>query len=537
MVENGLAGGAGAAVGGGCVSSGSGSNSGGSNSADSPDEDVGGGGGGGGGSLLGAGGAGGALETWVRAGWQRVHVRLDGDYLSVCLEDGGGPCTALAGGQPPPDTPNGEFAEVPDAVANRKRLVQVVKSDSNGLGISIKGGVENNMPILISKIFKGMAADLTEQLYVGDAILSVNGEDLKDATHEEAVKALKRAGKVVQLEVKYLREVTPYFRAASIISEVGWELQRGFLSASPPPPAARPRRPDARLVPLLLAYVARGLRHPDQEGRTLEVHSPDGVHTLRLRAADAASAARWHRALAAGVRRAQRSALAHARATLAPLIGDLRRMGWLARRHADSQTSLSASSESSEETDRWQPVFAAITDTELRLYEVAPWSVEAWGSPAECLPLAALRLVGWARAPAAGLVLTVRCGSARGVLQRALRAETHRELAAWAGALVSGAHEAVMHQKEFVFPCLHLGRSAQLWLHYEVGATLRAGGRVLWRAPFHRLRSSADDGERLLWLDFGGDEGEIELDMEGSPKPAVFILHNFLSARVHGLPP
>lgn len=45
-----------------------------------------------------------------------------------------------------------------------------------------------------------MAADLTEQLYVGDAILSVNGEDLRDATHDEAVKALKRAGKVVELE-------------------------------------------------------------------------------------------------------------------------------------------------------------------------------------------------------------------------------------------------------------------------------------------------------------------------------------------------
>ncbi|KAK9704018.1 PDZ domain [Popillia japonica] len=56
------------------------------------------------------------------------------------------------------------------------------------------------MPILISKIFKGMAADQTEQLYVGDAILSVNGEDLREATHDEAVKALKRAGKVVELE-------------------------------------------------------------------------------------------------------------------------------------------------------------------------------------------------------------------------------------------------------------------------------------------------------------------------------------------------
>ena len=58
------------------------------------------------------------------------------------------------------------------------------------------------MPILISKIFRGMAADSAKGLYVGDAILSVNGEELRDATHEEAVRALKRAGRVVDLEGK-----------------------------------------------------------------------------------------------------------------------------------------------------------------------------------------------------------------------------------------------------------------------------------------------------------------------------------------------
>lgn len=156
----------------------------------------------------------GLLETLVRGVWYRVHCSLEDDYLSVCLDDGYDATTTLNGtlNNNNVETPNSDFAEVPEAIANQKRLVQVVKSDNNGLGISIKGGIENNMPILISKIFKGMAADLTEQLYVGDAILSVNGEDLKDATHEEAVKALKRAGKMVQLEgeslsyllVKYL---------------------------------------------------------------------------------------------------------------------------------------------------------------------------------------------------------------------------------------------------------------------------------------------------------------------------------------------
>eukprot|EP00061_Rhincodon_typus_P014792 g42080.t1 len=74
------------------------------------------------------------------------------------------------------------------------------KQEVGGLGISIKGGKENKMPILISKIFKGLAADKTEALYVGDAILSVNAVDLRDATHDEAVQVLKRAGKEVLLE-------------------------------------------------------------------------------------------------------------------------------------------------------------------------------------------------------------------------------------------------------------------------------------------------------------------------------------------------
>lgn len=56
------------------------------------------------------------------------------------------------------------------------------------------------MPILISKIFKGLAADQTEALYVGDAILAVNGTDLSEATHDEAVQALKKTGKEVILE-------------------------------------------------------------------------------------------------------------------------------------------------------------------------------------------------------------------------------------------------------------------------------------------------------------------------------------------------
>lgn len=85
------------------------------------------------------------------------------------------------------------------------RKVRVVKQESGGLGISIKGGRENKMPILISKIFPGLAADQSRALRVGDAILSVNGSDLREATHDQAVQALKKAGKEVTLEGKRFR--------------------------------------------------------------------------------------------------------------------------------------------------------------------------------------------------------------------------------------------------------------------------------------------------------------------------------------------
>lgn len=148
----------------------------------------------------------GVLETFVRNQWFRVFVTLEEDYLSITLDESCENTTTLNGTlNNNIETPSGlsDTPDVPDSVANQKRLVRVIKSENNGLGISIKGGKENKMPILISKIFKGMAADQTEQLYVGDAILAVNGEDLRESTHDEAVKALKRAGKIVELEGSY----------------------------------------------------------------------------------------------------------------------------------------------------------------------------------------------------------------------------------------------------------------------------------------------------------------------------------------------
>lgn len=50
----------------------------------------------------------------------------------------------------------------------------VIKREANaGIGISLKGGSEHQLPVLISKIIAGQSAHATGRLMVGDAIIKV----------------------------------------------------------------------------------------------------------------------------------------------------------------------------------------------------------------------------------------------------------------------------------------------------------------------------------------------------------------------------
>lgn len=66
----------------------------------------------------------------------------------------------------------------------------VLNKGTSGLGFNIVGG-EDGEGIFISFILAGGPADLSGELRRGDQILSVNGINLRNATHEEAAQALK----------------------------------------------------------------------------------------------------------------------------------------------------------------------------------------------------------------------------------------------------------------------------------------------------------------------------------------------------------
>ncbi|XP_029304941.1 disks large homolog 2 isoform X9 [Cottoperca gobio] len=88
----------------------------------------------------------------------------------------------------------------------------VLHKGSTGLGFNIVGG-EDGEGIFVSFILAGGPADLSGELRRGDQILSVNGIDLRGATHEQAAAALKGAGQVVTIIGQYRPEEYGRFEA------------------------------------------------------------------------------------------------------------------------------------------------------------------------------------------------------------------------------------------------------------------------------------------------------------------------------------
>ncbi|KAK2577284.1 hypothetical protein KPH14_003418 [Odynerus spinipes] len=95
---------------------------------------------------------------------------------------------------------------------SREVRTVVLNKGSSGLGFNIVGG-EDGEGIFISFILAGGPADLSGELRRGDQILSVNGINLRTATHEEAAAALKGTGQTVTIVVQYKPEDYNRFEA------------------------------------------------------------------------------------------------------------------------------------------------------------------------------------------------------------------------------------------------------------------------------------------------------------------------------------
>ncbi|KAA0712901.1 Disks large -like protein 1 [Triplophysa tibetana] len=104
----------------------------------------------------------------------------------------------------------------------------VLHRGSTGLGFNIVGG-EDGEGIFISFILAGGPADLCGELRKGDRIISVNGVDLRNATHEQAAAALKNAGQTVTIVALYRPE--EYSRFEAKIHDLREQMMNSSISS------------------------------------------------------------------------------------------------------------------------------------------------------------------------------------------------------------------------------------------------------------------------------------------------------------------
>ncbi|XP_014051789.1 disks large homolog 4 isoform X2 [Salmo salar] len=135
-----------------------------------------------------------------------------------------------------PDPPSLPFSP---ALSVREPRRVLIHRGSTGLGFNIVGG-EDGEGIFISFILAGGPADLSGELRKGDQILSVNGVDLRIATHEQAAAALKNAGQTVTIIAQYRPE--EYSRFEAKIHDLREQLMNSSMGSGQTTLRSNPKR-------------------------------------------------------------------------------------------------------------------------------------------------------------------------------------------------------------------------------------------------------------------------------------------------------
>ncbi|XP_004648086.1 disks large homolog 3 isoform X1 [Octodon degus] len=144
-----------------------------------------------------------------------------------------GPVESKVSYPAPPQVPPTRYSPIPRHMLAEEDFTReprkiILHKGSTGLGFNIVGG-EDGEGIFVSFILAGGPADLSGELRRGDRILSVNGVNLRNATHEQAAAALKRAGQSVTIVAQYRPE--EYSRFESKIHDLREQMMNSSMSS------------------------------------------------------------------------------------------------------------------------------------------------------------------------------------------------------------------------------------------------------------------------------------------------------------------
>ncbi|KAL7676153.1 hypothetical protein ACOME3_002410 [Neoechinorhynchus agilis] len=92
------------------------------------------------------------------------------------------------------------------------RVVEIEKSEVEGLGFNVMGGREQKCPLFVARVIPNGPADRSKRsVRKGDQIIVINGVNVEDVNHETCVELLKQAKGTVTLVVRHEPELLKQF--------------------------------------------------------------------------------------------------------------------------------------------------------------------------------------------------------------------------------------------------------------------------------------------------------------------------------------
>ncbi|XP_063569877.1 gamma-2-syntrophin isoform X2 [Pongo abelii] len=413
------------------------------------------------------------------------------------------------------------------------RTVTLHRQPVGGLGLSIKGGSEHNVPVVISKIFKDQAADQTGMLFVGDAVLQVNGIHVENATHEEVVHLLRNAGDEVTITVEYLREAPAFLKlplgspgpssdhssgASSPLFDSGLHLNGNSSTTAPSSPSSpiakdpryEKRWLDTLSVPLSMARISRYKAGTEKlRWNAFEVLALDGVSSGILWFYTAQDGIDWLRAVSANIRELTLQNMKMVNKCCSPS-DQVSTFDWVrAERTYHLCEVLFKVHKFWLTEDCWLQANLYLGLQDFDFEDQRPY----------CFSVVA----GYGKSH----VFNVELGS---------------ELAVWEKSFQRATFLEVQRTRSRTYMCSWQGEMLCFTVDFALGFTCFESKtkNVLWRFKFSQLKGSSDDGKTRVKLLFQNlDTKQIETkELEFQDLTAVLhCIHSFIAAKVASVDP
>uniref|UniRef100_A0A8B9ZHC2 Syntrophin gamma 2 n=1 Tax=Anas platyrhynchos TaxID=8839 RepID=A0A8B9ZHC2_ANAPL len=409
------------------------------------------------------------------------------------------------------------------------RTVTLRRQPVGGLGLSIKGGAEHKVPVVISKMFKDQAADQTGMLFIGDAIMQVK---ILNIDHSSG--------------------------ASSPLFDSGLHLNGNSINTAPSSPSSpianepkyEKRWLDTLSVPLSMARISRYKAGTDKlRSNAFEVLALDGVSTGILQFYTAQESADWLRAISTNISDLTLQNMKMANKCCSPS-DQVIHMGWVHERL-----------EGTDSSQLYKFKFLALKGSSFYIFSTPPVSTLDWVRAEKIYNLCEVlfKIHKLWLADDCWLQANLYLG-----IHQDFDLEDHRpycfsvmvghgkshyfnvelcsELAVWEKSFQRAIFLEVQRTGSKTYMCSWQGDTLCFTVDFALGFTCfdSKTKNVLWRFKFSQLKGSSDDGKTKVKLLFQNlDTKQIETkELEFQDLTAVLhCIHSFIAAKVASVDP